>query len=1199
MQKELGDTSKNILIILDGLTVEANSALVISPCFRSSRRCSFSLLQTSGWIRLTYLMPTMYNIVLNPMAIDPILKRGRTILSISILVCATAVSLHAGTFSDSWSQQIVFGYEDAEESGDSSVNLRSGDLDIGQDPVIALRFSNANIPQGAVITSAHIQFTSDGENRTDPSTLTIRAEAADSAGAFRAADGDLSMRNLTSASVSWSPAGWIVEGERTVAQQTPDISAVIQEVVNRAGWEAGNELVLFILGSSGKRGAVTFEQDPSNAPELSIHYEHTRSVSDSKAPSPSTTRWASPPHPLGAESIRMQAEEADDPSGVEYYFEATSAGGNDSGWQTSSEYTDSGLAGSTSYSYRVKSRDRSENLNESAPSTIRSATTTSGDVPVYYRNPGVLGADPMVVDGLDGKYYLFVSEGSDSARYESNDLVNWSQFTSIDNTDLAPEVIYHPESGNWYMYANFELNRDTSVIGAFPEVKDEFGFDQMYFRTPGGDQFLYTGGWKYPREVRELSDPETVTSVSNLHYLEPWWGSIYEGQILIENAGLYYLMLSINGANQPDYRLAYATGPTPLGPFTMQTPENANCFLRESRLEGIYGPGHHGMFEDAEGIHWVYYQQKDSTATAWDRRIAMDPLWFDASGVPHMRPTRSKGWRPGPGHTVEQIWPGHDALSWVEGEQYDGSSVLNLRSRGDGLVLDDIQSGAYAAYRRLDFGAGATGFEVELSSATSAGAGPDSMIEIRLGGVEGTLVGVCFIDNTGGWNSYTTASANLYQTVTGVNDVVLVFHGFEPETDLMRIERFRFTDGAASAPVVRPPLIADERLTVANVGTTIINVLDNDNDPDGDSLIVSGVAKSAEGGVVAIEAGQTAIAYTPPSGFWGEDRIVYAVSDQTGHFRTGEVLLHVAVNADTRSESRGALVIEAEDFIEQEQGSDPFAWSVESSTSGYVGSGYVTTPDDGTTRTRGSRLHYAVEIQTPGRYVLWARMRGASTASDKSWLGFNSHVDSEHLKSVSSGSGSWDWVRKSEFDILRAGLHRLTLARGEDGHEVDRFVLTTDADYLPANVNGGVGPLSNYSDWSNFQPWPVGADSTTNGNPDGDPSKNLLEFLFGLDPLNHDNGGNALTIEFQEGSEAKWLILDYRRNKFATSHSLVPEISETLAINSWEDIIIDGTDAIQTVIDKDLNGDGRVEKVRLQIKMDPAIDRLFLRLSAQ
>jgi len=104
---------------------------------------------------------------------------------------------------------------------------------------------------------------------------------------------------------------------------------------------------------------------------------------DGTPPTPDPMSWAVVPSGSGATSISMTATTASDPSGVEYYFDETSGnpGGDDSGWQNSPTYEDSGLDQLESYTYTVKARDKSTNQNETAWSTSESAMTGDGSPP--------------------------------------------------------------------------------------------------------------------------------------------------------------------------------------------------------------------------------------------------------------------------------------------------------------------------------------------------------------------------------------------------------------------------------------------------------------------------------------------------------------------------------------------------------------------------------------------------------------------------------------------------------------------------------------------------------------------------------------------------------------------------------------------------------------------------------------------------
>ncbi|MHC4619628.1 MAG: Calx-beta domain-containing protein, partial [Planctomycetota bacterium] len=99
-------------------------------------------------------------------------------------------------------------------------------------------------------------------------------------------------------------------------------------------------------------------------------------LADTTPPSPDPMTWATPPYSTGTSSIAMVATTATDTSGVEYYFQCTSGGGNDSGWQDNTNYTDTGLSAGTQYCYAVQARDKSVNQNTTGWSTPAACATT-------------------------------------------------------------------------------------------------------------------------------------------------------------------------------------------------------------------------------------------------------------------------------------------------------------------------------------------------------------------------------------------------------------------------------------------------------------------------------------------------------------------------------------------------------------------------------------------------------------------------------------------------------------------------------------------------------------------------------------------------------------------------------------------------------------------------------------------------------
>lgn len=164
--------------------------------------------------------------------------------------------------------------DDAEEAASGSVSRNNGDLELALDATpqtVGLRFQSVSVPQGATILSAYVQFRADEKSSTAV-TLTIEGQATDSAGTFTTAAFGISSRPRTAADATWSPDPWTLIGESGPKQRTTDLSSVLQEIVDRAGWNGG-ALVLIVTGNgAGKRTAESFNAGASLAPVLHVDF---------------------------------------------------------------------------------------------------------------------------------------------------------------------------------------------------------------------------------------------------------------------------------------------------------------------------------------------------------------------------------------------------------------------------------------------------------------------------------------------------------------------------------------------------------------------------------------------------------------------------------------------------------------------------------------------------------------------------------------------------------------------------------------------------------------------------------------------------------------------------------------------------------------------------------------------------------------
>ena len=162
-----------------------------------------------------------------------------------------------------------------------------------------MRFQQVGVPAGATIDSAYITVWShEAKTAQDVARLTIVADSNVLAPTFTE-DSLIDARTFTAQQISW-----IVDEEWGLwtPHRTPDLSPLVQELVDSEGWESGNPIAFIILGEDQGPSEVenareweSYENindpedggDGQNKPEfrprLTIHYSSgtttgTRSV---------------------------------------------------------------------------------------------------------------------------------------------------------------------------------------------------------------------------------------------------------------------------------------------------------------------------------------------------------------------------------------------------------------------------------------------------------------------------------------------------------------------------------------------------------------------------------------------------------------------------------------------------------------------------------------------------------------------------------------------------------------------------------------------------------------------------------------------------------------------------------------------------------------------------------------------------------
>ena len=147
-----------------------------------------------------------------------------------------------------------------------------------------IHFSGITIPNSATIDSATLDLYSYTITDSNTANITIYGEGIDDSLPFDSANAtDISTRSLTTSSVGWSnvPAN----STAGVKVTSPDLSPIVQEIVNRSGWSSGNALSLIIPQAQGTRRYYSFDGaagDSSLYSTLNVNYTYVATPAEDK-----------------------------------------------------------------------------------------------------------------------------------------------------------------------------------------------------------------------------------------------------------------------------------------------------------------------------------------------------------------------------------------------------------------------------------------------------------------------------------------------------------------------------------------------------------------------------------------------------------------------------------------------------------------------------------------------------------------------------------------------------------------------------------------------------------------------------------------------------------------------------------------------------------------------------------------------------
>lgn len=271
------------------------------------------------------------------------------------------------------------------------------------------------------------------------------------------------------------------------------------------------------------------------------------------------------------------------------------------------------------------------------------------------RNPALPGlhADPHGAL-LDGAFYIYPTTdgiagwGATSFKaFSSPNLVDWTdRGVVLDLADVswchanawAPAVVQR--GGTYYLYFSacqaIGVASSGSPTGPFVDLRGsplvaagQYGgqsIDPMVFADTDGQHYLYFGQGEM--NVVRLN-PDMASFSGEPVNIAPANSSYNEGTFVFRRNGIYYFMWSENDTRSEDYRVAYGTAASPMGPITAR-----GVVLSKNASLSIRGTGHHSVITTSGGdAYIVYHRFAIPGGDGTHRETCIDRLEFNADGT--------------------------------------------------------------------------------------------------------------------------------------------------------------------------------------------------------------------------------------------------------------------------------------------------------------------------------------------------------------------------------------------------------------------------------------------------------------------------------------------------------------------------------------------------------------------------------------
>ncbi|RKD90798.1 family 43 glycosylhydrolase [Mangrovibacterium diazotrophicum] len=287
----------------------------------------------------------------------------------------------------------------------------------------------------------------------------------------------------------------------------------------------------------------------------------------------------------------------------------------------------------------------------------------NSEQPQLITNPIIDGyfADPCVIKDGD-TFYIYATidpwGGDELAVFSTKDFLtfdrhhlNWPTKTACTSPSSNSSMVWAPSvrkaaNGKYYMYVSVgseiwagvsdsplgpwkNAKEDDSPLVAAADFPKVHNIDADCFIDDDGQAYLYWGSgfhWINGICMAAKLNPDMITFREEPIDVTP--PDYFEAPYMIKRFGKYYLMYSSGKAIDATYKVGYAVGNLPLGPF--ETGVNSPI-LETSADSTTYGPGHHSVFREGNQDYMLYHRIFPQDSAYVLRQLCVDSLNFDVN----------------------------------------------------------------------------------------------------------------------------------------------------------------------------------------------------------------------------------------------------------------------------------------------------------------------------------------------------------------------------------------------------------------------------------------------------------------------------------------------------------------------------------------------------------------------------------------